>query len=101
MPAEVSLSLKELDQIIFDIEAKGGDAEELKKIRAGVADEKWLKKAVKPPSEEEFIEQLRSQSTIERGKDLECMVCHARVEELISGTCEDCFRKWALTTKRR
>ena len=101
MPAEVRLSLKELDQIIGDIEARGGDAEELKKLRAGVADEKWLKEAAKPLSEEELIAQLRSQSTIEHGTDLECMICHGKFDHLLSGACEVCWREWMLGTKPR
>jgi len=102
MPAVVRLSIQEIDKMIADIEAKGGDAEELKKTRAGVADSKWLAKvAGRPLSEEEHIKALRQQSPIEHGQDLECLVCHKRVSTLISGTCEDCFREWALTTKRR
>ena len=99
--AVVKLSLQEVDAMIADIEARGGDAEELKKLRAGVADSKWLAKQAKPLSEEEHIAELRSKSTIERGTDLECLVCHAKVDELISGTCEACFRNWALSTKKR
>ncbi|MBA7621908.1 hypothetical protein ES703_29278 [subsurface metagenome] len=102
MPAEVRLSLKEFDELIEKVEAGGGDAEELKKRRAEVANSKWLAKvAGRPLGEEEHIAELRSQSPIERGTDLECLVCHTRVEELISGTCESCFREWALTVERR
>jgi len=99
--AAVRLSIPEIDKMIADIEARGGDAEELKKRRAEVANSKWLAKHEKPLGEEEHIEALRQQSPIEHGKDLECIVCHKRVTILISGTCEDCFRQWALTTKRR
>jgi len=101
--AAVTLSLREIDAMIANIEAGGGDASELKKARAQVADSKWLKKAeaAKPLGEEEHIADLRSKSAIEHGTDLECVVCHQKFDHLISGTCEDCFRQWALTTKRR
>jgi hypothetical protein len=29
------------------------------------------------------------------------MVCHDKFDHLISGTCEACFRKWVLSTKKR
>ena len=99
--AAIRLSLQEIDAMIADIEAGGGDAEELKKARAQVSDSKWLAKHAKPLGEEEHIADLRSKSTIEHGTDLECMVCHRKFDHLISGTCEDCFRQWALTTRRR
>jgi len=99
--AAVTLSLPEVDKMIREIEARGGDAEELKKMRAQVADSKWLAKQVKPPSEEERLETLRQQSTIEHGTNLECMICHQKFDHLLSGACEDCWREWMLGTKPR
>ena len=99
MPAVVKLSLQEIDAMIADIEAKGGDAEELKAARAGVANHKWLAKHPKPVGEEERMEALRQQAVIERGTDLECMICHKKFDHLLSGTCEDCFKEWMLGTK--
>jgi len=96
----VRLSLEEIDKMIADIEARGGDAEELKKRRAEVANTKWLAKQVKPPGEEEYLAEKRAQSEIEYGTALECMICHDKFDHLISGTCEACFRKWMLSTKR-
>jgi len=95
----VKLSLREIDAMIADIEARGGDAEELKKRRAEVADSRWLAKQVKPPSEEERIAELRSQSQVEHGTDLECMICHQKFDHLLSGACEVCWREWMLGTK--
>ncbi|MBA7558411.1 hypothetical protein ES708_00014 [subsurface metagenome] len=100
MPAIVKLSIQEIDAMIADIEAKGGDAEELKKSRAEVANSKWLAKHPKPSGEEERIEAMRQQAVIERGKDLECMICHGKFDHLLSGTCEVCWREWMLGTKR-
>ncbi|GAJ25030.1 unnamed protein product [marine sediment metagenome] len=87
--------------MIADIEARGGDAEELKKTRAQIADSKWLAKHPKPPGEEEYIEAMRQQAVIERGKDLECMICHQKFDHLLSGTCEVCWREWMLGAKPR
>lgn len=97
--AAVTLSLQELDQMIADIEAGGGDAEELKKTRAQVADSKWLAKHVKPLGEEEYIAGKRAEAEIKHGTDLECMICHNKFNHLLSGTCETCFREWMLSTK--
>ena len=101
--AAVKLSIQELDAMITNIEARGGDAEELKKLRAQVADAKWLKKAeaAKPLGEEEYLEEKRAQSQVEHGTDLECMICHDRFDHLLSGACEVCWREWMLSTKPR
>ena len=96
--ATVTLSLAEVDKMIADIEARGGDAEELKKTRAQIANSKWLVKHAKPVGEEEYIADLRSKSTIEHGTNLECMICHGKFDHLLSGTCEACWREWMLGT---
>jgi len=98
---KVRLSLEEVDRMIAEIEARGGDAEELKKTRAEVANSKWLAKQIKPPGEEEYREERRAQSQVERGTDLECMICHQKFDHLLSGACEVCWREWMLGTKPR
>ncbi len=99
--AAVKLSIQELDAMITSIEARGGDAEELKKLRAQVADSKWLAKQAKPLAEEEYLEEKRAQSQVEHGTDLECMICHDRFDHLLSGACEVCWREWMLSTKTK
>jgi len=101
----VRLSKKELIDLIEETEAASNDTTELRGLLAKVEErlEKPARRGV-PLGEmttEEHIESIRQQSYIEHGKDLECMVCHNKVATLVSGTCEDCFRKWALTIKRR
>ena len=101
--AAVTLTIPEVDKMIADIEASGGDAEELKKFRAQVADSKWLKKHAKPavPPEarpEEYLAEKRAETEIEHGTDLECMICHGKFDHLLSGTCEVCWREWMLST---
>jgi hypothetical protein len=99
--AAVKLSIQELDAMITSIEARGGDAEELKKLRAQVADSKWLAKQAKPLAEEEYLEEKRAQSQVEHGTDLKCMICHDRFDHLLSGACEACWREWMLSTKTK
>ncbi|MBA7516361.1 hypothetical protein ES705_08409 [subsurface metagenome] len=99
--AAVTLSIQEVDAMIADIEARGGDAEELKKMRAEISNSKWLVKHAKPLGEEEYLEEKRAQSQVEHGTDLECMICHNKVDTLVSGTCEVCWREWMLSTKTR
>ncbi len=112
MPSIVRLSKKELNELIEVTEAAEGDATELKRLLAEVTEDERPRK---PESRrewplaareggmttEEHVEALRQQSFIEYGNDLECMVCHNKVTTLVSGTCENCFREWALTIKRR
>ena len=100
MPGEVRLNQKELEGLIKQIEAGEGDATELKKLRGEVAEEERPKKPAEHLSDEELIAELRGQSNIEHGTDLECLVCHNKVDQLTSDTCEACFRKWALSTKK-
>ena len=112
MPGIVRLSTKELNELIEVTEAAEGDATELKRLLAEVTEDERPRK---PESRrewplaareggmttEEHVESLRQQSVIEQGKDLECMICHKKVDTLVSGTCEDCFRTWVLSIKRR
>ncbi|GAH52241.1 unnamed protein product, partial [marine sediment metagenome] len=63
----VKLTIPEVDAMIANIEAAGGDAEELKKRRAEIANSKWLAKQVKPLGEEEYLEEKRAQIEIEHG----------------------------------
>ena len=111
MPGIVRLSKKELIELIEEAEAVGNDAAELRNLLAQVTEKKGTQQQAslgvpseanpEEPTTEEHIEALRQQSPIEQGKDLGCMVCHNKVDTLVSGTCENCFREWALTIKRR
>ncbi len=109
MTAIARLSKKELVDLIEETEAAGNDTTELKGLLAEVEERRWQSARREAPPEvgaeemttEEHVEALRQQSFIEHGKDLECMVCHNKVAILVSGTCENCFREWALTIKIR
>jgi len=101
MPAIARFSKKELIELIETTEAAGNDTTELRSLLTKVEQEERLKKPAKQGNDENYIAELRSQSSVEHGTDLECMVCHDKFDQLISGTCEDCFRKWVLSTKKR
>jgi len=101
MPAIVRLSKKELIDLIESTEAAGCDAACLRGLLAEVEEGQPTKRGV-PLGEittEERLEELRQQSTIEHGTDLECMICHEKFDHLLSGACEDCWRAWMLGTK--
>ena len=107
MPAIVRLSKKELIDLIESTEAAGCDTACLRGLLAEVEEEEQHRQPARrrvPLEEittEEHIEAIRQQSYIEHGDGLKCMVCHDKFDQLVSGTCEACFRKWALSTKKR
>lgn len=92
---------KELLKLIEVQEASGTDATELKSLLAEV--EQGEEHIVIAPraNDEEYLAEKRAQIEIEYGTDLECMICHQKFDQLFSGTCEVCFRKWVLSTKKR
>ena len=103
MPGVLRLNTKEANALADEIERQGGNADSL---RAALKD-------VKNPgngntlvpagsaSDEEYLAQKRKESSVETGTDLECMICGEKFESLISGTCENCWREWMLSTKPR
>ncbi|MBA7588677.1 hypothetical protein ES708_30742 [subsurface metagenome] len=95
------LSKKELTELIEAQEAAGTDATELRSLLAEVEqDEEHI--VIGPrANDDDFVAELRNKSSVECGAGLECMVCHQKFDQLFSGTCEACFRKWALSTKKR
>lgn len=97
------LSVKEANELVDEIERQGGNADSLRAAIKDVNDTKNGHSSVPADkmNDEEHIQWLRSQSAIEKGKDLECLVCHQKFDQLITGTCEVCFREWALATARR
>ena len=96
------LSVKEADELAAVMALQGTDNDSL---RAAIAEVKGSNNRhssipAKEVDDEEYIEKLRSQSTIEEGEDLECLICHQTFDQLVSGTCEICFRQWMLSAKR-
>ncbi len=92
---------KELIKLIEAQEATGTAAMELRNLLAEVEQDEEHIVIGSRPNDDDYVAELRGKSSIEHGTDLECMVCHQKFDELISDTCEVCFRKWMLSTKKR
>ena len=92
---------KELAQLIEVQEAAGTDATELRGLLAEVEQGQEHIMIGSRPNDEEYLAELLSQSQVEHGPDLECMICHDKFDHLLSGTCEVCFREWMLSAKKR
>ncbi len=92
---------KELLKLIEAQEAAGTDAAELRSLLAEFEqDEEHI--VIGPrANDDDYVAEKRGQSQVEHGTDLECMICHDKFDHLICGTCEVCFRKWVLSTKKR
>jgi len=95
------LSVKNANDLVDEIERTGGNADSLRSAINDVNDAKNSHSSVPATNitDEEYLEEMRAQSTIEHGTDLECMICHDKFDHLISGTCEVCFREWILPLK--
>ena len=95
------LSVKEANGLAEEIESNGGNADSLRAAANDVGNPGNGHSSV-PATEmsaEEYLAERRAQSEIEHGTDLECMICHDKFSQLISGTCEVCFREWMLSTR--
>jgi len=100
MPGLLKLNLKEAKELANEIERHGGNTDGL---RAAINDAGNPNGNTLVPagsrSAEEYLVEKRSQTEIEHGTDLECMICHDKFDHLLSGTCENCWREWMLSTK--
>ncbi len=94
------LSKKELLELIEAQEAAGTDATELRGLLAEVEQDKEHIVIGSRANDDDYVAELRGQSQVEHGTGLECMICHDKFDHLICGTCEACFRKWVLSTKK-
>ncbi len=102
MAGIMKISIKEATELADLIEENGGNALSLRAAISSITKKSvgLQVTAANEISDEEHVKALREQSPIEHGDGLDCMVCHAAVNFLISGTCENCFREWALSTKK-
>jgi hypothetical protein len=101
MPGLLRLKIKEAINLADLIEEKGGNSDSLKAAINDVKNPGNDRSSVPASNigDEEYLAEKRSQSSIEHGTDLECMICHGKFDQLVSGTCEVCFREWMLSTK--
>ncbi|MBA7571139.1 hypothetical protein ES708_12897 [subsurface metagenome] len=93
------LSKKELSKLIEVQEAAGTDTTELRSLLAEVEQDEHIVIGSQA-NDEEYLAEKRAQTEIEYGTGLECMICRDKFDHLLSGTCEACFRKWVLSTKK-
>jgi len=87
----IRLAGKELEQIIKNIEANGGDAEELK----GALPKSTIREKEKE-SEQEYLDRSLASVEIKQGI---CPCCQAE-GELYTGVCKKCFSEWALACRK-
>jgi len=99
----LKLSVKEANDLADEIERQGNNADSLRAAVKDVSNPGNGNTSVPAgsASEEEYLAQKRSESSVETGTDLECMICGEKFDSLISGTCENCWREWMLSTKPR
>ncbi len=103
MSGILRLNIKEANDLADEIERNGGNADGLRAAINDVNNPGNGRTSIPAltATDEEWIEAKRSQSTIDRGAGLECMMCHDKFDHLICGTCEVCFREWMLPLKPR
>ena len=103
MPGLLKLSIKEANELADEIERQGGNTDSLRAAIADVHNPGNHRSSIPAtkPSDEEYLAEKRAETEIEHGTDLECMICHDKFDHLLSGTCEACFRKWVLSTRKR
>lgn len=100
----IRVNVKQLRELINSIEDGGGDATLLKNELAALDNNHNSGPGRQVDrfnhvNDDEYLEDMRSQSPLEHGIDLECMLCHNKFDHLINDTCENCFRNWALSAK--
>ena len=97
----LKLSVKEANNLAAEIERGGGNADGLRAAIKDVSNPENDRSSIPATNigDEEYLEEMRSKSSIKYGTDLECMICHQKFDHLVSGTCEVCFREWMLPLK--
>ena len=97
----LKLTVKEANDLADEIDNGGGNSDGLRAAINDVSNPGNGRTSIPATNvtDEEWLEEKRAQSTIEKGTDPECMMCHDQFDHLISGTCEVCFREWMLPLK--
>jgi len=95
------LSVKEANELANEIDCGGGNSDGLRAAINDVSNPGNSHSSIPASSttDEKYLEEMRSKSSIEHGMGLECMMCHEKFDHLICGTCENCFREWMLPLK--
>jgi len=95
---EMHLTKKELQKLIQNIEAAGGDTSELKKLLEDSAVKGNTAANISPVDAESYVKLKWSEATpVVVGDALKCALCPKPATEVRCGVCYDCFRSWALS----
>lgn len=101
MAGVIRLNIKEASDFADLLESRGTSIEELRATIEVIRSSGNHHSAAPADkiSDDEYLEKIRGESYIDSGSDLECMLCHGKFNQLLNGTCESCFRVWALSSK--
>lgn len=93
------VSPSDLPQLIENIENRGGDASELRKIMDQMPPSGPRRLQKEDIDDDQLVELVRADSKVEEGENLVCSICQKPSKRLTSGACDDCFYQWALSCK--
>ena len=96
----IRLEKRDLPIIIDNIERNGGDASKIRALLDGAPGKYSLKAVISKISDDELVELMRKDSTVEEGDGLICSICQGACSRLTSGVCVSCFRDWAISCKK-
>jgi len=96
----IRLEKRDLPIIIENIERNGGDASDLRALLDGAPGSHSLKAAISEVSDDELVEMIRKDSTVEEGEGLICSICPETCSRLTNGVCDSCFQAWAISCKK-
>lgn len=101
----IRLEKRDLPTIIENIERNGGDASKLRALLNdaslnGASGKYSLKAAIGEVSDDELVEMIRKDSTVEEGEGLICSICPGTCSRLTNGVCDSCFQAWAISCKK-
>lgn len=96
----IRLEKRDIPIIIDNIERNGGDASKLRALLDDASGKYSLKAVISKISDDELVELMRKDSTVEEGEGLICSICPETCSHLTNGVCDSCFRDWAISCKK-
>jgi hypothetical protein len=98
---EMHLTKKELQKLIQNIEAAGGDTSALKKLLEDSAVKAHAAANISTIDAESYVEQKWREAEAIPIFIGNCTMCPKLATEIRCGACEDCFKSWALYVWRK
>ncbi len=92
----MQVTKKELQKLIRDTEAAGGDASKLKKLLEDSAVKVHTAANISTIDAESYVEQKWREAEAIPVVIGNCIMCPKLATEIRCGACEDCFKSWAL-----